>query len=165
MRTIFKRNSTGLSSEFSFFLTSCHRKVKKLRLSYYSAIAEGRIVGCTPFLRVKKKKQVRPEFERRSPCSFPTTIIITVYKGTQYIYCIYYWLVGWLVIGFSCISTYWVISCRKSFCLLFLLGIIFIFLTKAWTAIDRLSIIWKWNAVSSRQRSCRYCCMDALLGR
>ena len=23
----------------------------------------------------------------------------------------------------------------------------------------------KWNAVSSRRRSCRYCCMDALLGR
>ena len=44
-------------------------------------------------------------------------------------------------------------------------------LTKAWTAIDRLSIngnqTWpiKWNAVSSRQRSYRYCCMDALLGR
>ena len=44
-------------------------------------------------------------------------------------------------------------------------------LTKAWTAIDKLSIIgnqtWpiKWNAVSSRQRSCRYCCMDAPLGR
>ena len=41
-------------------------------------------------------------------------------------------------------------------------------LTKAWTAINRLSIIWKsnlikWNAVSSRQQSCRYCCMDALL--
>ena len=44
-------------------------------------------------------------------------------------------------------------------------------LTKAWTAIDRLSIIWKqtwpikWNAVSSRQRSHRYCYMDALHGR
>ena len=43
-------------------------------------------------------------------------------------------------------------------------------LTKAWTVIDKLSIIWnqtwpiKWNAVSSRQRSCRYCCMDAPLG-
>ena len=44
-------------------------------------------------------------------------------------------------------------------------------LTKAW----QLSIgsrsygnqIWpiKWNAVSSRKRSCRYCCKDALLGR
>ena len=44
-------------------------------------------------------------------------------------------------------------------------------LTKAWTAIDRLrsygNQTWpiKWNAVSSRQRSCRYCYMDALLGR
>ena len=44
-------------------------------------------------------------------------------------------------------------------------------LTKAWTAINRLSIIWKsdltdkWNAVFSRQQSYRYCCMDALHGR
>ena len=43
---------------------------------------------------------------------------------------------------------------------------------KAWTAIDKLSVIYgsqtwpvKWNAVSSKQRSCRYCYMDALLGR
>ena len=44
-------------------------------------------------------------------------------------------------------------------------------LAKAWTAIDRL---WsygsqtspiKWSAVSSMQRSCRYCYMDALHGR
>ena len=38
-------------------------------------------------------------------------------------------------------------------------------LTKAWTDIDKLSVIYqtwpiKWNAVSSKQRSCRYCCMD-----
>ena len=43
-------------------------------------------------------------------------------------------------------------------------------LTKAWTAIDKLSIIGMSyltdkNAVSSRQRSYRYCYMDALLGR
>ena len=43
-------------------------------------------------------------------------------------------------------------------------------LTKAWTAINRLSIIWKsdltdkLNAVSSRQRSRRYCYMAALHG-
>ena len=42
-------------------------------------------------------------------------------------------------------------------------------LTKALIAINRLSIIWKsdlikWNAVSSRQRSHRYCYMDALHG-
>ena len=36
-------------------------------------------------------------------------------------------------------------------------------LTKTWTTIHKLSI--KWNAVYSRQRSYRYCCMDALLGR
>ena len=28
-----------------------------------------------------------------------------------------------------------------------------------------LSLVIKWNAVSSRQRSCRYCCMDAPPGR
>ena len=44
-------------------------------------------------------------------------------------------------------------------------------LTKAWTAIDRLSIIWKseltdkMKAVSSRQRLYRYYYMDALLER
>ena len=44
-------------------------------------------------------------------------------------------------------------------------------LTKAWTADNRLSIIWKsdltdkWNKFSSKQQSYRYCCMDALLGR
>ena len=41
-------------------------------------------------------------------------------------------------------------------------------LTKAWTAIGRLlNQTWliKWNTVSSRQRSYRYCYMDALLGR
>ena len=43
-------------------------------------------------------------------------------------------------------------------------------LTKAWTAINRLSIIWKSDLtdkmkVSSWQLSCRYCCMDALHGR
>ena len=44
-------------------------------------------------------------------------------------------------------------------------------LTKAWTAIDRQSIIWKSDLTdkikhnSSRQRSYRYCCMDVLLGR
>ena len=44
-------------------------------------------------------------------------------------------------------------------------------LTKAWTAIDRLSIIWKSDLTDkmkrsfSRQLSYRYCCMDALLGR
>ena len=49
-------------------------------------------------------------------------------------------------------------------------------LMKAWTAINRLSIIWKsdltdkmkrsfFQAVSSRQRSHRYCSMGALHGR
>ena len=44
-------------------------------------------------------------------------------------------------------------------------------LAKAWTAIDRLSVIWKSYLTDkikssfSKQRSCRYCCMDALHGR
>ena len=44
-------------------------------------------------------------------------------------------------------------------------------LTKAWTAIDRLSIIWKSDLTDKmkcsffRQRSYWYCCMDALHGR
>ena len=39
-------------------------------------------------------------------------------------------------------------------------------LTKAWTAIDKLSIIWKSDLTDKmKQRSCRYFCMDALLGR
>ena len=39
-------------------------------------------------------------------------------------------------------------------------------LTKAWTAIDKQSIIRKSDlTVSSKQRSCRYCYMDALHGR
>ena len=41
-------------------------------------------------------------------------------------------------------------------------------LTKAWTAIDKLSIIWKsdlTDKMKRRQRSCRYCYMDAPLRR
>ena len=44
-------------------------------------------------------------------------------------------------------------------------------LAKAWTAIDKLSVIWKSdlsikrNAVSFKQRLCRYCYMDAPHGR
>ena len=43
---------------------------------------------------------------------------------------------------------------------------------KAWTAIDRLSVIWKSDlsdkikcSFFSKQRSCQYCCMDAQHGR
>ena len=43
-------------------------------------------------------------------------------------------------------------------------------LTKAWIAIDKLSIIWKSDPTDKMKRSfflaaCRYCYMDALLGR
>ena len=42
---------------------------------------------------------------------------------------------------------------------------------KAWTAINRLSVIWKSDLTDKmkrsffKQQSCRYCCMDALHGR
>ena len=44
-------------------------------------------------------------------------------------------------------------------------------LAKAWTAMDRLSVIWKSDLTDkikrsfSKQQSCRNCCMDALYGR
>ena len=39
---------TGLNSEFSFFKTGCHTKIKEPPLSYYLPIAGGRIVGYFP---------------------------------------------------------------------------------------------------------------------
>ena len=48
-RSIFKRNLTGLNSEFSFSLTSCLTKAEELSLSYYLPIAGGRIIGFIPF--------------------------------------------------------------------------------------------------------------------
>ena len=50
--SIFKRSLTGLNTEFSFFSTSCHTKVKEPSLSYYLPIAGRRIVGFIPFPRV-----------------------------------------------------------------------------------------------------------------
>ena len=47
--SIFKLSLTGLNSEFSFFLTSFHTKVKEPSLLYYLPIAGGRIVGVIPF--------------------------------------------------------------------------------------------------------------------
>ena len=41
----FKLSLTGLNSEFSFFKTGCHTKIKKPNLPYYLLIAGGRIVG------------------------------------------------------------------------------------------------------------------------
>ena len=40
-------------------------------------------------------------------------------------------------------------------------------LTKAWTAIDRQSVIWKGDlsTIFSQQWLCQYCCMDASRGR
>ena len=38
-------------------------------------------------------------------------------------------------------------------------------LRKAWTAIDKLSVIWKSDLTDKMERSCRYCCMDAPPGR
>ena len=51
-RSIFKRSLTGLNSEFSFSYTSCLTKAEEPSLPYYLPIAEGRIIGFIPFLRV-----------------------------------------------------------------------------------------------------------------
>ena len=48
-RSIFKRSLTGLSSEFSFSLTSCLTKAEEPSLSYYLPITGGRIIGFIPF--------------------------------------------------------------------------------------------------------------------
>ena len=51
-RSIFKRSLTGLNSEFSFFETSCLTRAVEPSLSYYLAIAGGRIIGFIPFPKV-----------------------------------------------------------------------------------------------------------------
>ena len=45
----FKRSLTGLSSEFSFSLTSCLTKAEEPSLPYYLPITVGRIIGFIPF--------------------------------------------------------------------------------------------------------------------
>ena len=50
-RSIFKRNLTGLNSEFSFW-TSCLTKAEEPSLPYYLPIAGERIIGFIPFPRV-----------------------------------------------------------------------------------------------------------------
>ena len=51
-RSIFKRSLTGLSSEFSFSLTSCLTKTEEPSLPYYLPKVGGRIIGFLPFPRV-----------------------------------------------------------------------------------------------------------------
>ena len=51
-RSIFKRSLTGLNSDFFFSKTSCLTKAEEPSLSYYLAIAGGRIIGFIPFPRV-----------------------------------------------------------------------------------------------------------------
>ena len=48
----FKRNLTGLNSEFSFSLTGCLTKDEEPSLPYYLTIAGGRIIGFIPSPRV-----------------------------------------------------------------------------------------------------------------
>ena len=50
-RSIFKWSLTGLNSEFSFFKTSCHTRVKEPCLLYYLPITRRRITEFIPFLR------------------------------------------------------------------------------------------------------------------
>ena len=74
----FKQSLTSLNSEFSFFKTSYHTKVKELSLPYYLLIAEEKIVGFIAFSKVMtvKCQQPCPRFELGLSCPFPTTINI-----------------------------------------------------------------------------------------
>ena len=70
----------GFNSEFSFFETSCHGKVKELILPYYLLIAGGKIVGFIFFSIVSTLCMMQTAlegFELGSPCSFSTIITIT----------------------------------------------------------------------------------------
>ena len=69
------------NSEFFFFLTGCHTKVKEPSLSYFLPIAGGRIVGSLlsqVYQRYVKCKQIHPVFELGSLGLFPTTITDTM---------------------------------------------------------------------------------------
>ena len=48
-RIIFKQNTIGLNSEFSFFYIGCHTIVNELIFHYYLFIDGLRIVGFIPF--------------------------------------------------------------------------------------------------------------------
>ena len=52
MNRIWYKVNFEVDSEFSFFYSSYHTKVKELSLAYYLFIAWGRIVGYIPFWRV-----------------------------------------------------------------------------------------------------------------
>ena len=89
-RSIFKRSLTGLNSEFSFSKTSCLTKAEEPSLSYYLAIAGGRIIGFIPFPRVLVQCEMQSVSSRIwirivSPCSFPTAITTTP-RAPPYIY-------------------------------------------------------------------------------
>ena len=80
-RSILKWSLKGLNSEFFFSHTNCHTKVIELSLPYYLPIARGKIVGFILFISILalwKCKYLCPGFELGSPCSFPTTIAITL---------------------------------------------------------------------------------------
>ena len=51
-RSIFKRSLTGLNSEFSFSLTSCHTQAEEPSLPNYLPIAGGRMTGFISFPKV-----------------------------------------------------------------------------------------------------------------
>ena len=48
----FERNLTGLKSEFFFYETGCHTKIKQHRLLCYLPMSRGKIVEFMTFLRL-----------------------------------------------------------------------------------------------------------------
>ena len=91
-RSIFKWILTSLNSEFSFFQTSCHTKIKEPCLPYHLPIPNRRIIGFIYFHYVKCK-QSRPEFELRLQCLFSMAIAIISWAPEKswkiliYVYC------------------------------------------------------------------------------
>ena len=79
IRSIFKRNVTGLNSEFSFY-QHCHTKADEYRLPYYFHIVGGRIVRFIPFPEILTLCEIKTPSSSLwtwAPCPFPATITMT----------------------------------------------------------------------------------------
>ena len=85
-RSIFKRSSTGLNSEFSFSLTACYTKAKEPSLPNYLPITGERIIGCLLFLRVL----ILCERQTASSRIWTRFAVSIFYDGNPYISSTYY---------------------------------------------------------------------------